>query len=226
MQDGAFPQIRTKLRKDVSDALSAGNDVVLLGDEGHGKSWLSAQLCTDTDGFSLFISAEQLESVSIDGLDDFLVDQLIKQSGERVESTLRDRWMHRVEAWKAEPPLASLLVVVDGLNQQQSLRWDKLINGIRYRLADIGGRLIVTVRPHFWRKSVERGLAFKPKAFDIPEWLPEERDELLKNHGIHLDWLDEQTLATLRNPSRPFLCDPDSANQPVPRQARSPILLR
>lgn len=200
LQDGAFPQMRTKLRKDISDVLSAGNDVVLLGDEGHGKSWLSAQLCADTDGFSLFISAEQLESISIDGLDDFLIDQLIRQTGERPEKALQDRWGQRFEAWKAEPPLASLFVVVDGLNQRQRLRWDKLINGIQYRLAKIGGRLIVTVRPHFWRKSVERGLAFNPKAFDIPEWLPGECDELLKHHGIDLDWLDKQTLATLRNP--------------------------
>lgn len=200
LQDKTYPQMRTKLRKDISDVLSAGHDVVLLGDEGHGKSWLSAQLCSDADGFSLFISAEQLESISIDGLDDFLVDQLIRHTGERSEKTLQDRWRHRLAAWQAEPPLAPLLVVVDGLNQRQSLRWDKLINNIQYRLADMGGRLIVTVRPHFWRKSVERGLAFKPKAFEIPEWLPEERDELLKHHGIDLNWLDEQTLTTLRNP--------------------------
>lgn len=200
LQDRACPQMRSKLRADISAALLSGNDVVLLGDEGHGKSWISAQLCSETDGFSLFISAEQLEGVSIEGLDDFLIDQLIRQTDARPEKALQDRWRHRFEAWKAEPPLASLLVVVDGLNQRQSLRWDKLINGIQYRLANIGGRLIVTVRPHFWRKSVVRGLAFKPKAFGIPEWLPEERDELLKYHGIDLRWLDQQTLKTLQNP--------------------------
>ena len=201
LHDKTFPPMRTALRKSISAELEAGKEVILLGDEGHGKSWLSAQLCSDAAGLALFVSAEQLEGVSVNDLDDFLVALLIKQTGEVADDALKLRWKHRLEAWRSTPPVASLLVIVDGLNQRQNLRWDRLLNGIQSRLAEIRGRMVVTVRPHFWqKKTIARGLAFEPKTFDVPEWSPAERDELLKHFEIALDWLDQKTLKTLKNP--------------------------
>lgn len=201
LHDKTFPPMRTALRKSISAELEAGKEVILLGDEGHGKSWLSAQLCSDAAGLALFVSAEQLEGVSVNDLDDFLVALLIKQTGEVADDALKFRWKHRLEAWRSTPPVASLLVIVDGLNQRQNLRWDRLLNGIQSRLAEIRGRMVVTVRPHFWqKKTIARGLAFEPKTFDVPEWSPAERDELLKHFEIALDWLDQKTLKTLQNP--------------------------
>ncbi|WP_334109077.1 hypothetical protein [Methylobacillus sp.] len=200
LQEKTFPPMRNDLRERILNELKIGKEIVLLGDEGHGKSWLSAQLCCDAAGFGLFISAEKLEDVPVDNLDDFLIDLLIKQTGEVAHDTIRLRWRHRLEAWKTAPPLAPLLVVVDGLNQRQNLRWDRLLNGIQSRLAEIGGLMVVTVRPHYWQKEIVRGLAFTPKIIEIPEWLPAERDELLKHYGISLDWLDQKTLQTLKNP--------------------------
>lgn len=200
LQDKTFPSMRNDIRQRISNELKAGKEVILLGDEGHGKSWLSAQLCSDTEGLGLFISAEQLDGVSVDGIDDFLIDRLIKQTGEVVHDTIKLRWKHRFEAWRTTPPIATLLVVIDGLNQRQSLRWDKLLNRIQSRLTEIGGRMVVTVRPHFWRKEIAHGIAFTPKTIEVPEWSPQERDELLKHYGIDLDWLDQETLQTLKNP--------------------------
>jgi hypothetical protein len=200
MEDKTFPPMRTELRKSISGELETGKEVVLLGDEGQGKSWLSAQMCSDEASLALFISAEQLDGVSVHDLDDFLVDLLIKQTGEVANDTLKLRWRHRLKAWRTTPPVASLLVVVDGLNQRQNLRWDKLLNGIQSLLVEIRGRMVVTVRPHFWQKTIARGLAFKPKTFEIPEWSLAERDELLKHYGIALEWLDQRTLQTLKNP--------------------------
>ena len=94
----------------------------------------------------------------------------------------------------------SLLVRVDVLKQRQNIRWARLINGIQSRLAESRGRLVGTVRPHFWQKAIARGLALEPKTFEVPEWSPAERDELLKHYGIAVDWLDQQTLLTLKNP--------------------------
>lgn len=200
LQDKTFPSMRDELRGRILDELKAGNEVVLLGDEGHGKSWLSAQLCADAAGLGLFVSAEQLDGVSVDELDDFLVALLIKQTGEVADDSIELRWRHRLEAWRVTPPRATLLVVVDGLNQRPNLRWDRLLNGIQSRLTEIGGRMVVTVRPHFWRKEITRGLAFNPKTIEVPEWSPQERNELLKHYGIDLDWLDQETLKTLKNP--------------------------
>nr|WP_319483752.1 hypothetical protein [uncultured Cohaesibacter sp.] len=200
LHDKTFPPMRTELRKNISDELATGKEVILLGDEGHGKSWLAAQLCSEEAGLALFISAEQLDGVSVHDLDEFLVDLLIKQTGEVADDALKHRWKYRLEAWRTTPPVASLLVVVDGLNQRQNLRWDRLLNGIQSRLAEIRGRMVVTVRPHFWQRTIACGLAFKPKTFEVPEWSPAERDELLKHYGITLEWLDQRTLQTLKNP--------------------------
>ena len=194
------PLMRDELRRSIEDEIIAGKEVILLGDEGHGKSWLSAQLCSDAKGLALFVSAEQFDGVSVDELDDFLIELLIRQTGEVADEVLKLRWRHRFQAWKTTPPLASLLVVVDGLNQRQNIRWDRLLNGIQSRLAEIEGRMIVTIRPHFWRKTISHGLAFKPTIIEVPEWSPAERNNLLKYYGISLGWLDQQTLRTLQNP--------------------------
>lgn len=93
-----------------------------------------------------------------------------------------------------------MLVVVDGINQRQSLRWDRLLGGLLHRLQAIGGRLVVTVRPQYWDMIVAPGLTFTPTLVDVPEWSPHERDQLLTYYGIRLDWLDDVTLQTLCNP--------------------------
>ncbi|QYK04013.1 hypothetical protein [Shewanella zhangzhouensis] len=200
LENKSFPSMREELRGRIARVIQAGKEVILVGDEGHGKSWLSAQLCSDTKGLALFVSAEQLDGMSVDELDDFLIALLIKQTNEVPNKTLKSRWRHRLQAWKFEPPQAQLLVVIDGLNQRQNLRWDRLLNEIQSILFQIGGRLVVTVRPHFWRKTIARGILFTPEVIEVPEWSPVERDTLLTYHGISLDWLDQQTLKTLQNP--------------------------
>jgi len=200
LQDKTFPSMRDELRGQILNELKAGKEVILLGDEGHGKSWLAAQLCSDAVGLGLFVSAEKLDGVTVDDLDDFLIDLLIKQTGDVAHDTIQLRWRHRLEAWRVTPPLSTVLVVVDGLNQRQNLRWDRLLNGIQSRLSEIGGRMVVTVRPHFWRKEIARGLAFAPKTIDVPGWSPKERDNILKHYGIDLGWLDQETLQALQNP--------------------------
>lgn len=200
LKDQASPPMRNELQSRIVGEIQSGKEVILLGDEGHGKSWISAQLCSDAEGLALFVSAEQLDGVFVEDLDNFLIRLLIKQTGEIVDDALKLRWRHRLQAWRTTPPLASLLVVVDGLNQRQNFRWDKLLNGIQSRLDAIGGRMLVTVRPHFWQKAIARGLAFTPTVIKVPEWSPKERDKLLQHHGISLDWLDQKTLNTLQNP--------------------------
>ncbi|WP_155888120.1 hypothetical protein, partial [Cupriavidus sp. WS] len=195
-----LPPLRTTERDMVKIGLTLGQSIVLSGGEGHGKSWLAAQICCDHEGIALFASAEQFGGASQENLDEYLVELLIKQTGDVSDEAIRLRWRHRLAAWRSQPPASSLLVIVDGINQRQDFRWDRILNGLQQRLQAIGGSLIVTVRPQFWQKTVAPGLTFKPTQIDVPEWSPGERDQLLVHYGVSLEWLDSATLQTLRNP--------------------------
>lgn len=195
-----LPPLRTTLRNQVKATLREGLSTVLFGGEGQGKSWLAAQVCCDHEGLALFVSAERFDGVAPKDLDEWLVDLLIEQTGDVPDETIRLRWRHRLTAWRSHPPPSSVIVVVDGINQRQRPQWDRILNGLQNRLQVIGGHLVVTVRPLFWQKTVAPGLTFKSKLIEVPEWSPGERDQLLKHYGINLDWLDDATLQTLRNP--------------------------
>lgn len=199
-EDEKLPELRLELRQDVNDRAHSGQDLVLLGDEGHGKSWLAAQICSGTTGMRLFLSAENFEGVSADNLDEFLINMIIKQSGDISDGPLRNRWNHRLKAWRHSPPVAQLLVIVDGINQREGLPWGRILNALHFTLQEIGGRLIVTARPRYWHKVVSPGLMFKPTVIQVPEWSPNERDTLLDHYGIGREWLDDATRKTLCNP--------------------------
>lgn len=192
--------LRAALRDQVKKSLQDGESIVFVGGDGHGKSWLAAQICCDHKGLALFASAEQFEGVAVQALDEHLINLLIKQTGDMPDDAIRLRWRHRLVAWKNQVPAFPLLVVVDGINQRQSIKWDRILNGLHDRLQAIGGLLVVTARPQFWQKAVAVGMVLKPKLIDIPEWSSDERNQLLQYYGISLEWLDDATLLTLCNP--------------------------
>lgn len=198
-QSELFP-IRSQLRQELQTYLKPSQVTVLSGDEGHGKSWLAAQVCNDYDGIALFASAERFDDVSTRELDELLIGLLIEQTGDRPSEKVKERWRRRLASWKQQPPKCSILLIVDGINQRASLEWAKLINALHARLSEIGGCVLITVRPQFWSKIVAPGLYRDHKVIPVPEWIPEERDKLLEHHGIQSSWLDTATLKTLRNP--------------------------
>ncbi|WP_028299058.1 hypothetical protein [Oceanospirillum beijerinckii] len=195
-----FSELREELRQQIRQGLKRNKAVALLGGEGHGKSWLAAQICLEHQGLALFASAEQFESLRPLDLDDLLIDLLIEQSGGTSDDPAKKRWKHRLNAWSNQPTDNPVLFVLDGINQRQNLHWARLIDSLNERLIKIGGQLIITVRPQFWGKVVSPGLNFSPQQISVPEWTPEERDALLQHYGIKQHWLDKATLNTLKNP--------------------------
>ncbi|OIJ39941.1 restriction endonuclease [Massilia timonae] len=198
-----YPQLhslRKSLRDEIRVRVETGGDVVLLGGEGHGKSWLAAQICLSYDGIGLFLGAEQLERIGTQPIEEGLISFFIEQTDDIPDESTRLRWSHRFNAWKQQPGIQRFLVIVDGINQRSHLRWDRILNALHFELVALGGRLVVTSRPQFWLRTVSPGLAFSQNPIDIPEWLPEERNQILQHCGVCLDWLDETTLRSLCNP--------------------------
>lgn len=192
---------RSALREKLTENFNTEKCAVLFGDEGQGKSWLAAQVCREHNGIALFASAERFADINERDFREFLVDLLVEQTGgySNIE-TIKRRWHHRLKAWQDRSPISRVLVVVDGVNQRQKIGWDRLLNSLYYLLKEIGGLLVITTRPKYWKDCVSQGLDFSPKLVEVPKWTPSERDELLQRRGIKIEWLDEATLKTLENP--------------------------
>ena len=195
-----MPTMRSSIQQKIREFLAAENVTVLVGEEGRGKSWLAAQICYEYEGIALFISAEAFDDVKANDFDEFIIKHLIKQTDDLSSLAIDQVWRHRINAWKEQPSVHPLLVIVDGINQRPHLRWSRLLNHLNEFLKSIQGRLLITARPLFWQDIVARGISFEPKKIDIPEWTNEERDKLLIYYGINISWLDTTTLQTLKNP--------------------------
>ena len=83
--------------------LQSEEPVVLLGDEGCGKSWLSAKVIEQQEAHTLtaLFSAERLpDNVESGQTVDLLAKQLIRQTdGDPNDDTLLKRWCRRINAW-------------------------------------------------------------------------------------------------------------------------------
>ena len=83
--------------------LQSEEPVVLLGDEGCGKSWLAAKVIEQQEAHTLtaLFSAEQLpDSVESGQAVDLLAKQLIRQTdSDPNDDTLLKRWCRRINAW-------------------------------------------------------------------------------------------------------------------------------
>ena len=83
--------------------LQSGEPVVLLGDEGSGKSWLAAKVIEQQESHTLtaLFSSEQLpDRVESGQTVDLLAKQLISQTdGDPNDDTLLKRWHRRINAW-------------------------------------------------------------------------------------------------------------------------------
>ena len=83
--------------------LQSEESVVLLGDEGCGKSWLAAKVIEQQESHTLtaLFSAEHLpDRVDSGQTVDLLAKQLIRQTdGDPNDDTLLKRWHRRINAW-------------------------------------------------------------------------------------------------------------------------------
>ncbi|MFK4539853.1 hypothetical protein ABIA00_008036 [Bradyrhizobium ottawaense] len=178
--------------------------VLVLGDEGTGKSWLVAKGWSTSQPAPLlaaFMASDLSMPEAMSNLEELLITKLSSQTGEVVTDAIRKRWKRRFAGWRANPaPKHIRLVVwVDGLNQAHSFPWPRWIDAMAGFLEEIGGRLIVTTNN--WHYSQIRWTVTTP--FDrviVADWSEGELKSILEAKGIKSDVLAAEVFGFLRNP--------------------------
>ena len=207
------PSTATVPRRIISDFLTAwfqgpaitGRNVVVLGEEGTGKSWavfnwlahLAAQgLETVIIPFSA--AAETLEPGT--DIEMALPALLAKWTGVRGE----DDWRIRLQRWlsgddRGRSP--SILLVVDGLNERSEVNWATFF-APAFREAWAGKvAIVVTDRPAHWQDSCSslNDLSFTDRLL-TDGYSAEELSDALTRNAVRFDDIPEELRCLLRIP--------------------------
>lgn len=188
---------REEIQLKIKNRLETEASVVIVGEEGRGKSWVAAQAALNASGLAIVIGAERFEGLLFDSVESLIVRELARQCGEGDKNPIR--WQRRVDAWRKNRPAKPFIVVVDGINQRPNVPWDRMLTSLEGWLVERGGKLIVTSRPGYFARSVRRGFE-RGTLVTVGNWTSEERDEILSQKGIQQDWLDPVTKDSLLNP--------------------------
>jgi|LQYC01.1.fsa_nt_gi hypothetical protein len=179
--------------------------VSILGGEGNGKSWIVAQswLALAHKPLMVFMSPDDFdETAGRNDFRDLLISKLIKQTGDRVTATTRERWHRRLRQWRSRPAKDSprLIVAIDGINQRPKTDWARIIESFGDELKQFNGLLIITARTQYFQDCVKGRLSVRFVEISVPEWTEAERDEILTGHGIKPSDMYPAVGTVLRNP--------------------------
>lgn len=160
--DPASPALpRGAVAKALAEAIVADRDdltvVVVLGDEGVGKTWLVAQwwaalpeppilILVAGRRADLLEPREPLESLA----------RLLAQQEECSDEAAVAGWRRRLERWRGQGAEGHLrfVVVLDGLNEHVGRPWADTLRSLAPEVRALGGLVVATAREAFWRRDV------------------------------------------------------------------------
>jgi len=182
-----------------------GRTVVVLGEEGNGKSWLVASswlALIDKPLMAVFTADDFVNTHAGGDLVDALIGKLVAQTGGRRSPAVDKRWRRRLTRWSSAPtPIAPrLLVVIDGLNQRPGIDWGRLIEAFGGQLSQIGGVLLITTRTAYYEAAIRRRVSSGVTEVRVAGWTTAERDAILVQQGIRPADLRESVASSLLNP--------------------------
>jgi len=200
--------IRKSLTKELQLFLSGSPDekvVFVLGGEGCGKSWIVAQswLTLDPKPLMIILTPEAFNDLVVQNdIDELLTVKLIEQTGGEPTEVKRQFWRRSLVQWRRNPIVSEprLIVTIDGINQKPSVDWGRIINKVGAALEEIGGRLIISSRTPYFQDRVKKRLTVPATEINVPEWIPAERDEILRNYEISPATLHATVAQSLLNP--------------------------
>lgn len=184
-------------------AVEADSILVLLGEEGVGKSWapLDAWLRMDQPPMLLFVPAGKLAELGPSAdilavLEAFLPYQL----DHRGLAHDPQRWHRTLTRWLQGSRRLPLVLVIDGINQYAGTDWGTRIGRLNHELKAARARIVVSSRPGFFETHVKPRLAEPSRRVVVPEWTEIERNGILRAAGRDPEELAPQVGESLRNP--------------------------
>ena len=158
---GGTPLTRSSLVSQITPFISGSPDdsvVIVLGEEGNGKSWCVAQSWLSLEEKALMVVLTPDDFIQIkssDNTTNLVIRKLVQQTEGQLSVEVDERWRRKLARWRSQdtPDVARLVVLIDGLNQRPELDWARLLDALASDMCGIGGRLIVTVRTPYFRGS-------------------------------------------------------------------------
>ncbi|NKG37859.1 hypothetical protein [Acinetobacter johnsonii] len=176
----------------------------ILGKEGVGKSWVTAQswLFLEDKPLHIFLTAQDFNQFDKNNLEHFLIKKIIEQTKEEDNQITVTKWKDRFKNWgnDSSENNINLLISIDGINQKPDVDWHIIIDSISYLFENKKVKILVTSRTIFFNAKVKRKITAKYETVTITDWSEEERNEILVQKDINPNTLTASVANSLLNP--------------------------
>ncbi|ANS21475.1 hypothetical protein VXQ42_00225 [Acinetobacter baumannii] len=176
----------------------------ILGKEGVGKSWVTAQswLLLEDKPLHVFLTAQDFSQLSKNDLESFLIKKILEQTNDEESEIAFKKWSERFKRWEIDSNKTdiNLLVTIDGINQKPNVDWPLIINKISHLFEKKKVKILVTSRTIFFNEKVKRKIINNYGTVIVTDWSEDERNEILISKGINPSLLTDSVADSLLNP--------------------------
>ncbi|NUA25969.1 hypothetical protein [Cupriavidus basilensis] len=183
-----------------SNAAQAAS-LIVLGEEGDGKSWLVANWALgrlDESDCPLILL---LPSWAVSSTDPEAI--LAQALATLSVVTTSERWTQRLRRWmnKENTTVPSILLVLDGVNEKFSpTHWRELFTRLETTAWCQHLRLVVTCRLTYWKSKLQPGFSRPSVSLLISSYDDDELDAALQARSLSRSELPPTIMAMLRKP--------------------------
>ena len=215
-QDAAGGAQDKKIKRTyVHDALTSwwqgsekGTPAAVIGYDGVGKTWATLHWLIDNKDNQPIILTIPSSSMPIGHVSETSVKRFLAERLHEITQVRNpEYWLHRLDLLLKRPtdegPVLTLFF--DGLNQEPSVKWLKLLKVLQVETFEGRVRVLVSMRNHYFEEKLSkfRSLIFKPKHVDVGPFdigLGGELDQMLKLEDLTRADLHPDVIELARNP--------------------------
>ena len=176
----------------------------ILGKEGVGKSWVTAQswLFLEDKPLHIFLTAQDFSQLGNNDLEYFLIKKIIEQTNDEENPITIGKWKDVFKKWQNDSGEnnINLLISIDGINQKPDVDWPLIINTISHLFENNRVRILVSSRTNFFNEKVKRKIINDYKIVTVMDWSEAERNEILIQKEIDPTTLTVSVANSLLNP--------------------------